>query len=188
MRGFGAVAITLVVAVLLVGGVLADATTNELDYQVESDWDTGLFTNTEVVNDDVQLAGDNTTGTWNTGLLANEVLTSGEVNVSLPTNTSATLTVEYYNSSADDVSSGTVQDSETFTLSDGSNDVTINHMDSYQQVAYDVELTRDSSTDSTPVLETLTATGEKSGLTWTVLSFLTAIIAVAGLLKILGFV
>lgn len=186
-KSLAAVSIVSVLAVVIVGGFVSDAQTNNLDYQSEVDFNSGLFSSTEVVNDDVVLAGENTTGTWNTGLLANDVLTSSEVNVSIPDGTSgATLTVNYYNDSADNVSDGTVQNSESFTLSDGSNDLTIDHDDSYDQVAYEVELDRDSGTDTSPALETFTAMGEKTGLEWTVLGFLAAILGVAALLKILG--
>jgi len=182
-----AVSLVAVISVVLVQGFVNDASVNNLDYQTQSDWDTGIFSNTEVVSDNLELAGDNTSGTWDTGLLSNEVLNEGEVNVSLTSNNDATLTVNYYNSSADDPTD-TVQASETFTLTDGQNNLTWTHDDSYEQVAYEFELTRTGSTDASPVVETFTAYGEKSGLSWTIFGFLAALLAVAGILKVMDFV
>jgi len=188
MKSLAAVSLVAVISVVLVQGFVDDASVNNLDYQTQSDWGTGIFTDTEVVSDNLQLAGGNTTGTWNTGLLANEVLTESEVNATLGTNNSATLTVNYYNSSADDPTSGTVQATDTFTVNDGTNDFTLNHNDQYEQVAFEFELNRDTSTDASPVVETFTAYGEKSGLSWTIFGFLAALLAVAGIMKIMDFI
>lgn len=184
MKALGTLAIMGVVVVVLVGGFISDAQDNSLLYDTGSEFESGVLTDTTVVNDTVELEGDNETGTWSTGLLDNEVYNDLETNYTFNGGDEGTLTVEYYNDTQN--LSDSPESTESFTLEDGQNEFDLEHDDSYDQINFEVELETSSTTESSPALTAFNAEGEKSGLTWVILGFLTAVLAAVILIRIMG--